>query len=113
MERVKGWYRAICRKEERDDATKTVPIYFAFFFVLNYTIGTGYLGIPFVFYHSGIITGVFTLLAVSIGSYIGAMWLIEAMARAQVHNAQGVRHVLPRFKIRQILPKIWDSKRFD
>lgn len=84
MERVKGWYRAVCRKEECDDAPKTIPMYFVFFFVLNYTIGTGYLGIPFVFYHSGIITGAFTLLAVSILCYIGAMWLIEATARAQV-----------------------------
>ena len=89
MERIKGWYRGIFRKEERDNTPKTIPIYFVFFFVLNYTIGTGYLGIPFVFYHSGLITGVFTLLAISTLCYIGAMWLIEAMARAQVHTVCG------------------------
>ena len=84
MERVKGWWRAVFQKRERDDAPKTIPIYFVFFFVLNYTLGTGYLGIPYVFYHSGIITGTLTLLVITTLSYTGAMWLIEATARAQV-----------------------------
>ena len=91
MERIKEWCRAVFRRDdrERNDAPKTVPMFFVFFFVLNYTIGTGYLGIPFVFYHSGIITAVFTLVGISTLCYVGAMWLIEAMARAQVDHVCG------------------------
>ena len=84
MERVKAWYRSVFRSNESDDAPKTIPVYFVYFFVLNYTIGTGYLGIPFVFYHSGIITGALTLVVITVMCYVGAMWLIETMARAQV-----------------------------
>lgn len=86
MERVKGWWRAVFQKDERNDAPKIIPIYFVFFFVLNYTVGTGYLGIPYVFYHSGIITGILTLLVITTLAYTGAMWLIEATARAQVQS---------------------------
>lgn len=90
MEKVKRWWRAVFRREEeRDDASpdapKTLSIFFSFFFILNYTIGTGYLGIPFVFYHSGIITGVLTQLVITLICYFGAIWMIESMARAQVN----------------------------
>lgn len=84
MERVKRWWRAIFRKDELNDVPKTIPIYFVFFFVLNYAIGTGYLGVPFVFYHSGIITAILTLLVMFVLCYAGAMWWIETIARAQV-----------------------------
>lgn len=93
MERIKKWCKTILRRspqqeDEPDDAPKAIPIYFVFFFVLNYTIGTGYLGVPFVFFHAGIITGALTLLAVSLLCYVGAIWLIEAMARAQVSKSR-------------------------
>jgi len=84
MEKIKGWCWSLLRRDENNDGPKTIPIYFVFFFVLNYTMGTGFLGIPFAFHHSGIITAALTLLSVSSLSYVGAMWLIETMARAQV-----------------------------
>ena len=35
---------------------------------------------------------------------------IHYTATSMQYFIKGVRHVLPRFKIREILPKIWDSK---
>jgi len=76
----------------KKDRMKTIPIYLVFFFVINYTMGTGFLGVPFAFYHSGIITGLLTMVMVGLLSYVGAIWLLESMARAQVSTISIVMH---------------------
>jgi len=78
--------RLIAKRGAADDGVKLIPIYFVFFFVINYTMGTGFLGIPFSFYHAGIITALLTNLVVGFLSYVGAIWLLESMARAQVSS---------------------------
>ncbi|EDV23112.1 uncharacterized protein TRIADDRAFT_58062 [Trichoplax adhaerens] len=56
--------------------------YTAFFFLVNYILGTGFLGIPYVMYHSGIISCTFTLMVITVFNCFGALWIIESMARA-------------------------------
>ena len=73
---------------EMDEPPKirTVNIFLGFFFMLNFVVGTGFLGVPYAFYHSGLLTGVITLVAVSFVSWNCAIWELEAMARAQVRS---------------------------
>jgi len=84
MKTLNRLWQLITKRGTVDDGVKTIPIYFVFFFIINYTMGTGFLGVPFACYHAGIITGLLTNLAVGLLSYVGAIWLIESMARAQV-----------------------------
>ena len=70
-----------------DSASKTprtVNIFLGFFFMLNFVVGTGFLGIPYAFFKSGLLTGVATLSVVSFISWNCAIWELEVMARAQV-----------------------------
>ena len=62
---------------------RTVNIYLGFFFMLNFVVGTGFLGIPFAFFSSGLLIGVATLTVVSFISWNCAIWELEVMARAQ------------------------------
>eukprot|EP00731_Ephydatia_muelleri_P006570 Em0003g818a len=62
---------------------RTVNIVFGYFFVINYIIGTGFLGIPYSFYHAGMLTSIATLCVVSFLVWSTASWLLEVMARAQ------------------------------
>ena len=71
------------RKQEIQDE-KTVNIFVGFFFMVNFVLGTGFLGIPFGFFHGGLIAGVFTLGVISIMTWLTSLWELEAMARAQV-----------------------------
>ena len=71
-------------KGKEKKSHKTVTIYLGFFFVLNYCLGTGFLGIPYSFFYSGYLAAIPTLLFVSVISLINANYLLEAMARAQV-----------------------------
>lgn len=64
---------------------RTVNIVFGYFFVINYIIGTGFLGIPYSFYHAGMLTSIATLCVVSFLVWSTASWLLEVMARAQVN----------------------------
>ena len=69
-----------------DDASpKTVNIVVGFFFFVNYQLGTGFLGIPFAFFHSGLLAAALTLLVASFVNWIAAIWVLEVMARAQVY----------------------------
>lgn len=90
MEALGKLWRLMARRG--NDDVKTIPIYLVFFFVINYTMGTGFLGVPFAFYHSGIITGLLTMLVVGFLSYVGAIWLLESMARAQVSTVIAVSY---------------------
>ena len=69
---------------ENQTSPKTVNIIIGFFFLINYELGMGFLGIPFAFFHGGILTGVFTLLSAAFVTWITATWVLEVMARAQV-----------------------------
>ena len=63
---------------------KTVNIFLGFFFMVNFVLGTGFLGTPYAFYHTGIIAGVASLIVISFVSWNCAIWELETMARAQV-----------------------------
>lgn len=51
--------------------------------MLNFVVGTGFLGIPYAFFSSGLLIGVATLTVVSFISWNCAIWELEVMARAQ------------------------------
>lgn len=63
---------------------KTVHISLGFFFVVNYCLGTGFLGIPYAFFYSGYVAAIPTLLFISVVSWVNANYLLEVMSRAQV-----------------------------
>ena len=74
-----------CRKEEKDDGRpRTVNIFFGFFLMINFVLGTGFLGIPYAFVHSGLIVGMFTLFLITLMSWMCSIFVLETMARAQV-----------------------------
>ena len=74
----------MARKSQENETPKTVNIIIIFFFMVNFVLGTGFLGIPFAFFHAGALAGALTLLAVAFVSWIAAIWVLEVMARAQV-----------------------------
>ena len=84
-----------CKKQENGDevSPKTVNIVVGFFFIVNCQVGMGFLGIPFSFFHGGLLAGALTLLVTSFVSWIAAIWVLEAMGRAQVYIATGVCHM--------------------
>ena len=55
-----------------------------YFYNLNYIMGTGFLGIPFTFYHAGILPSIASLTILSVCGCITALWMLEILARAQV-----------------------------
>lgn len=93
MARVKSsfrWcYSKCCGKRENEAEMKTVSLFTGYFFFINYIVGTGFLGLPYAFYFSGILAGMLTLMVVSFISYNTANWTVEAMARAQVCAKRG------------------------
>lgn len=70
---------------------RTVNVIFGYFFVINYIIGTGFLGIPYAFYHAGMLASIVTLFVVSFLAWNTASWLIEVMSRAQVGHTSKPR----------------------
>lgn len=83
-------------KESEGHKIKTISIFMSFFFVINYTLGTGFLGIPYSFFYSGYVTAVPTLLLIMLTTLINGNYILEAMARAQVslHNYLDVARCL-------------------
>ena len=72
-------------KGKGDDASpKTVSLIVGFFFLVNYQMATGFLGIPFSFFQGGLLAGALTLLVIAFVSWVAAIWVLEVMARAQV-----------------------------
>ena len=63
---------------------RTVNIFLGFFFVVNFCLGTGFLGVPYAFFYTGTLLALFTLILISIISWTNANYLLEVMARAQV-----------------------------
>ncbi len=63
---------------------RTVNIFLGFFFVVNFCLGTGFLGVPYSFFYSGYVAAIPTLLVITVISWTNANYLLEVMARAQV-----------------------------
>ena len=63
---------------------ESVNLLFSFFFLVNYSLGTGFLAIPHSFFHAGYLAAIPTMLVVVFVTWIHATWLLEVMARAQV-----------------------------
>ena len=77
-------------KEEVVKPVRTVNIFLGFFFVVNFCLGTGFLGVPYAFFYSGYLAAIPTLLLTSLTSWINANYLLEVMARAQVNDEKQV-----------------------
>ena len=67
-----------------EEKIRTVNIFLGFFFVVNFCLGTGFLGVPYGFFYSGYLAAIPTLILISLTSWINANYLLEVMARAQV-----------------------------
>lgn len=71
--------------EERASRPKTVHIFLGYFFILNYCLGTGFLGVPYSFFYSGYLAAIPTLVLTAFLTWLTSVWLLEVMARAQVN----------------------------
>ncbi len=69
---------------ERLRPPKTVHIFLGYFFIVNYCLGTGFLGIPYLFFYSGYLAAIPTLTLIAFLTWLTSQWLLEVMARAQV-----------------------------
>ena len=69
---------------EKKKGPKSVNIFLGFFFMVNFCLATGFLGVPFSFFYAGYLASIPTLLLVAFVSWNNAEWEIETMARAQV-----------------------------
>ena len=81
--------KLLCRGKKTagsDGRPKTVNIFTGFFFMVNFVLGTGFLGIPFAFFHAGLLAGAVTLAVISFITWNTALWELECMARAQVRR---------------------------
>lgn len=72
---------------------RTVNIVFGYFIVINYMIGTGFLGMPYAFYHAGMLSSIVTLSVVTFLSLNTSNWMLEVMSRAQVSNSYCMLHL--------------------
>ena len=63
---------------------KTVNIFLGYFFMVNFCLGTGFLGVPYSFFYSGYLAAVPTLALAAFVTWLSSTWLLEVMARAQV-----------------------------
>ena len=73
-----------CNEEECESHPKTVHIFLGYFFILNYCLGTGFLGVPYSFFYSGYLAAIPTLSLAAFLTWLTSVWLLEVMARAQV-----------------------------
>jgi amino acid permease len=71
------------KDKEKKRGPKTVSIFLGFFFMVNYCLGTGFLGVPFSFFYAGYLASIPTLLLIAFISWNNAEWTIETMSRAQ------------------------------
>ena len=76
--------QATISDEHKHREPKSVNIFLGFFFLVNYSLGSGFLATPYSFLHAGYLVAIPTLLVIVFVSWIHASWLLEVMARAQV-----------------------------
>ena len=67
---------------------KSVNILLGCFFLINYTLGNGFLTYPYSFYYAGYLAAIPTLLLITFMCTIAAIWEVEVMARAQVGSTE-------------------------
>ena len=85
------WLKRLCRRNAKENGTqiRSVGILSGFFFMINFVVGTGFLSVPYAFYHAGVVSGAVTLIILSFISWNTANWVVETMARAQVCHVYG------------------------
>ena len=71
-------------KDDRRREIKSVNIFVGFFFVINFCLGTGFLGVPYAFFNAGYLAAIPTFLLIAFAAWNTGRWEIEVMARAQV-----------------------------
>lgn len=71
-------------RKNKEDGPRTINVFLGFFFMVNFILGTGFLGIPFGFFHGGILISTVTMLVVGCMSWLCSLWVLDSMARAQV-----------------------------
>ncbi len=75
------------------ETSKNLKLFCGFFFIVNFVLTTGYMGIPYAFFYSGYVVAIPTFIFVAIVSWINANYVLEVMARAQVSVACVSREV--------------------
>ena len=65
-------------------------IFLGFFFLVNFCVGTGFLGIPYSFFYAGYLAAIPTFLLIAFSAWNAGRWEIEVMARAQVRTVRNV-----------------------
>ena len=78
-----AWWK-VWESTRADGRPKTINILMGYFILMNYCIGTGFLGIPYAFFYSGYLASIPTLIFAAFSAYVTSRWLFEVIARAQV-----------------------------
>lgn len=82
-----NWLRGrLGLKEKKSSGVESVNVFFGFFLIINYCLGTGFLGIPYAFFYAGYLAAVPVLIFITFISWLNANYLLEIMARAQVSS---------------------------
>ena len=55
-------------------------------FIANYLLVTVFLGVPFAFFHGGILAEAVSLVIIAVINWISVGWVLEVMARSQVNR---------------------------
>lgn len=79
-----AWWK-VWESTGTDGQPKTINIVTGYFILMNYCIGTGFLGIPYAFFYSGYLVSIPTLIFAAFSAYVTSRWLFEVIARAQVN----------------------------
>lgn len=80
---------------EAKSSHKTVNIFLGYFFMVNFCLGTGFLGVPFSFFYSGYLAAIPTLILAAFVTWLTSTWLLEVMARAQVYIPYHSTMIMP------------------
>lgn len=72
--------------EQPENPQKSINFVCGFFLLVNFIVGTGFLGIPYALYHAGLLAGILTLMVTVFSGWNSSAWVLEVMARAQVMN---------------------------
>ena len=83
-----AWWK-IWESNRADGEPKTFNIVLGYFFLINYCVGTGFLGVPYAFFYSGYLAAIPTLIFTAFSGYMTSRWLIEVISRAQVMTYYG------------------------
>ena len=76
--------------------TKGFSFWVAVSFTVNYTMGTGFLTLPWAFYQSGYVMAFLIMATFAFFSVVSTMLVLETMSRAQTLKVVANKHVLKR-----------------